>query len=624
MPGRIHQLDETTKNLIAAGEVIERPASVVKELLENALDAGARRITIEVEGAGNRMIRVSDDGEGMEHEDAKMAFCRHATSKISGTNDLKNISTMGFRGEALPSIASVSRFELVTCTHTDPCGTMIVVEGGKTIEVSDASRAPGTTATARNLFFNVPARRKFLKSDQTELRHITRAVTCLAIAQIEIGFRLLHEGRELLSTAPCSSVAERVKDIFGIKRAGALVPIIFERGDVVIGGLISRPDSCAGSRADQYMFINRRPFNNRSLVHAVRQGYQSAIPDSVQPSFFLFLTLRPDQVDVNVHPAKLEVRFRDEGLIYSMVHNAVREGLKQEGAVADYDAQVSGRLVSVGGPGKKGLGGKSPGRVSESLAKAFKPKSGFQTSFLMPISPSDVTSGEIHLSKAALFSSAGQLSSDTESQSSRPTVQDEAAARSVDEAAVLPSIWQLHGKYIFVQTKKGCLIIDQHAAHERILYEQILAGISTRDITTQRLLLTLTLELSPEEYSAALEFMPILEQAGFEVEEFGGRTIVVRSVPTLKGIGNPEDYFSRLLRDLIADGRGSTGTAHQCLARSLACHAAVKSGQMLSPGEMNDLIDRLFATELPYADVHGRNTIVQLSLGDIDKRFGRN
>ncbi len=619
MSGRIHRLDETTKNLIAAGEVIERPASVVKELLENALDAGARRISVEIEGAGNRMIRVSDDGEGMNHEDAKLAFCRHATSKIAAAGDLKNISTLGFRGEALPSIASVSRFEMVTCTSENPCGTLIVVEGGKTIEVSDSSRAPGTTATVRNLFFNIPARRKFLKSDQTELRHISRVVTCLAVAQIETGFRLVHEGRELLSTAPCSSVAERVKDIFGTKRAGRLLPVLFERGDIIVGGLIGAPDSIGGSRPDQYMFINRRPFSSRALIHAVRQGYQSTIPDSTQPSFFLFLTLRPDQVDVNVHPAKLEVRFRDEGLVFAIVQNAVKKGLRQEGAVADYDSQVSGKLISVGGTGEK-----SPGRVSDSLAGVLRPKSGFQTSFLIPISPAAISGGEMHLTKATFLHGAGNLSPDAESATARQPEQDKTAEESEDRAAALPSIWQLHGKYIFVETKKGCLIIDQHAAHERILYEQILAGISEGNIPTQRLLFPLTVELSPEEHSATLEFGTILGQAGFEIEEFGGRTIVVRSAPALKGIGNLEDYFNRMVHDLIAEGRGATGTAHQCLARSLACRAAIKSGQTLSPEEMNGLIDLLFATELPYADVHGRNTIVQLSLSEIDKRFGRN
>ncbi|MBN2288347.1 MAG: DNA mismatch repair endonuclease MutL [Candidatus Glassbacteria bacterium] len=623
MPGKIHQLDEATSNLIAAGEVVERPASVVKELVENSLDAGAGRIAVEVEGAGNRMIRVSDDGEGMEREDVGLAFCRHATSKISGAADLKNISTMGFRGEALPSIASVSRFELVSCTRDNPCGTRIVVEGGETVEISDVSRAQGTTATVRSLFFNVPARRKFLKSDQTELRHIIRVVTCLAVAQIETGFKLTHEGRELLAAAPCGSVAERVRDIFGVGRAGKLLPVIYERGDLVVGGLIADPDSCTGSRPDQYLFINRRPFTSRSLAHAVRQGYRSAIPDTAQPSFFLFLTVRPDQVDINVHPSKLEVRFRDEGLVYAAVQGAVKEGLRQEGAVADYDAQVSGRLVSGSGPGGSGFRGKAPGRVSEVRGRPFLPGGGFQTSLLMPLSPEKIKRGEIGLAAEDLKPGSG-LALDKTPAPGGPQEQQGKAQKAELQASALPSIWQLHGRYIFVETKKGCLIIDQHAAHERVLFEQIMTGISNRNITTQRLLFPLTLELSPEEHSAALEFKPVLEQAGFEVEEFGGRTIVVRATPALKGIGSPEEYFGRMLHDLISEGRGSAETAHQCLARSLACRAAVKSGRKLSSAEMNDLIDRLFATELPYADVHGRNTIVQLSLNEIDKRFGRN
>ncbi|MFC1613776.1 hypothetical protein ACFL5K_00595, partial [Gemmatimonadota bacterium] len=388
-------------------------------------------------------------------------------------------------------------------------------------------------------------------------------------------------------------------------------------------GLIAAPDSCTGSRPDQYMFINRRPFNSRSLAHAVRQGFRSAIPESAQPSFFLFLTVRPDQVDVNVHPAKLEVRFRDEGLIFSMVQTAVKEGLRQEGAVADYDAQVSGRLVSVGGSGNKGFSGKAPGRVAESPGGAFVRKRGFQTSFLMPVSPADIKSGKLDMSPETIFPVGGNNITESDSALSASTIQQGEAEYTGQEARDLPSIWQLHNKYIFFQTKQDCLIIDQHAAHERILYEQILSGMFKGDLSTQRLLFPLTIELSPEEHSAALEYKSVLAQAGFEIEEFGGRTIVVRSAPALKGIGSPEEYFSRMLHDLVDEGRGAAETPHQCVARSLACKAAVKTGQKLSPREMNDLIDQLFATELPYADVHGRNTIVRLSLNEIDKRFGR-
>lgn len=605
MKHKIILLDESTKNLIAAGEVIERPASVVKELVENALDAGARRITVEVEGAGNRLVRVIDDGSGMSRVDAELAFCRHATSKIREAGDLRSIATLGFRGEALPSIAAVSRFELETCERGDPVGTLVVIEGGRTLEVSDTARGAGTTCTVRNLFFNVPARRKFLKSDQTELRQIIRVVTSIAVSQIETGFRLLHEGRELLNAPPSSTVAERVDALFGARRLGKSLPIAFEHADTVIGGLVQAPDSVGSARPDQYMFVNRRPFFSRSLAHAVRQGYQSTIPDSGQPSFFLFITLDPDQVDVNVHPAKLEVRFRDEGLLFSLIRRAVRQGLSIGDAVADYDSG-GGKLVS-GGFGVSRL----PRRVAESARAVARPEA-FQTSFLMPLgSSADSVSGR-NSSSAASLPESGDETPDIRHSSERN-----------ETPSVLPEIWQLHDRYIFVETKDGCMIIDQHAAHERILYEQITEGMGRGGISRQRLLFPFTLELSPEEHRTALEFSGILEQAGFEIEDFGGSTVVVRSTPGLSNLGGAELWFRDLLGDILKEGQGSTGTRHQQIARSLACRAAIKAGRKLSAPEMNELVDQLFATELPYADVHGRNTMVHLSLAEVDRRFGR-
>jgi len=615
----IRLLDENTKNLIAAGEVVERPASVVKELVENSLDAGARRITIECEGAGNRLIRVIDDGCGMEPEDAELAFCRHATSKIASADDLRNIATMGFRGEALPSISSVSRFELETCSRDNPCGTLIIVEGGKTVEISAASRAPGTMAAVRNLFFNIPARRKFLKSDRTELRHIVRIVTSIAIAQIETAFKLTHEGREILSVSACDSVADRVEEIYGKRSRVRYLPVIFERGDFLVGGLIAAPDSVSGARPEQHMFINRRPFHSRAVVHAVRQGYQSTIPESAQPSFFLFLTMNPAEIDVNVHPAKLEVRFRDEGVVYSMVHKAVQEGLRREAAIPGLNSSAGGKLLSLGASGGSEPGGKKlKGRIKDSGLAALSKTGGYQTSFLMPLSrPSSAGSLTTDQEKA------GFLGSVTESETKEPAGRFEKTAESRPVRTELPSIWQLHNRYIFVETKTGCLVIDQHAAHERILYEKIMEDFQSKRMNKQRLLFPVTLQLTPEEHLAAGEFSAILEQAGFEIEHFSGRTVVVRTVPTLESLGSVETFFRELLQDLIREGEGSTGTRHQALARSLACRAAIKAGKELSVREMNELIDQLFATQLPYADVHGRNTIVELPLVELTKRFGR-
>lgn len=619
MPATIRLLDENTKNLIAAGEVIERPASVVKELIENSLDSGARRVTIECEGAGNRLIRVIDDGCGMGPEDAELALCRHATSKIDSADDLKNIATMGFRGEALPSISAVSRFELETCNRDDPCGSLLIVEGGKTVEISATSRAPGTMATVRNLFFNVPARRKFLKSDQTELRHIVRVVTSIAIAQIETAFKLTHEGREIFSVPACDSVADRVEEIYGKRRQGKYLPIIFERGDFVVGGLIATPDSVSGTRPEQYMFINRRPFHSRAAAHAVRQGYQSTIPDSAQPSFFLFLTMDPAEIDINVHPAKLEVRFRDEGLVYSMVHKAVQEGLRREGAIPELESSVGGKLISLDPLVTSRPGGtKLRGRINDSGLASARKAGAYQTSFLIPLSRPFSARGPTTDQEKGIFPETM-----AEEETKKGADKVEKPAESIPVDAALPSIWQLHNRYIFVETKTGCLVIDQHAAHERILFDKIMDALKDKRINRQRLLFPITLQLTPEEHVAVEEFRAILEQAGFEIEQFSGRTIVVRSVPTLENLGSVENFFRELLQDLVREGQGSTSTRHQTLARSLACRAAIKAGKELSMREMNELIDQLFATQLPYADVHGRNTIVGLTLEELDKRFGR-
>ena len=519
MKPKIVLLDENTKNLIAAGEVIERPASVVKELLENSLDAGARRITVELEGAGNKLIRISDDGSGMGREDAENCFKRHATSKIASAADLKKIGTLGFRGEALPSIASVSCFEMLTRNSDSQAATKVLIEGGKLIDTIEANRAVGTTASVRNLFFNVPARRKFLKTDRTELRNIVSVVTSLAISQVETGFKLIHEGREIINTSPCTSVADRVIALFGQKRAGKLVPVISERGDLAVGGLVAAPDSSGSSRPDQYMFINRRPFTSRSIVHAVKRAYQSTIPESVQPSFFLFLTIDPEMVDVNVHPAKLEVRFRDEGMIYSIVYKAVREGLQQEGAVAGVESWSTGRLVSMGKPGMQVQ--THGDRMKMGYVNApdnKKAEKNLQTSFFAPMKNTVVEDRE----KAPVF--------DNKTEPVEENAESEQPDTKEMRYSVLPGIWQLHGRYLMVETKEGMLMIDQHAAHERIIYERIMEGFKRGGVTTQRLLFPQTVELSPEEFQAAEEFGVLLEQAGFEVEHFGGRSVVVRSV----------------------------------------------------------------------------------------------
>jgi DNA mismatch repair protein MutL len=374
----------------------------------------------------------------------------------------------------------------------------------------------------------------------------------------------------------------------------------------MVGGLVSSPDS-VGGRAEQYMFINRRPFTDRRLAHAVKQGFASTIPDSQQPSFFLFLTMDPAEIDVNVHPQKLEVRFRDEGLAFALVYRAVQQGLQAEGATPTFSAAQAGKLINPAVGGKHAGGGH---RVAESRPSRFFP-SDRQTSFLMPLTR---PSREREQRPEPVFAAKHDFSAAPETEA----VEAASGAR-----PAIPSVWQLHDSYIFVQKKGGCLIIDQHAAHERIIYEQIVRKMAERAVHSQRLLFPVTINLAPEERVAAEQFAALLEQAGFEFEQFSGGTVAVRSVPAIGNLGDVEDYFRDILRDMADEGAGSTGTRQQTLARSLACRAAIKAGKRLTPVEMNDLIDRLFATELPYADVHGRNTIVELELDEINRRFGR-
>jgi len=587
MPRRIHILPDTLANQIAAGEVVERPVSVVKELVENALDAAATRVDVVVQNGGKTEVRVADDGTGMNRDDALLAMDRHATSKIAREEDLRSVRSFGFRGEALPSIGSVSRLTLETAEAGD-VGTRVRVSAGRILGAEDCARQRGTTVVVRNLFFNVPARAKFLKSAAVETRAVVDALISLGLANLSAALHLESNGRNLLDLPPASDLVERVAALWGDAFAGELIPLAHEVDGITVAGLVARPDAASETPRRVHLFVAGRPFNNRGLVHAAEQAYRTTVPSGARPSLLLYLDVPPGAVDVNVHPSKAEVRFRDRAAVEQAVEAAVRGAVATLSSAATLDRTPTlpqlRRTREAGAPTPST---EPPGRAANQLAL-----------FVPTLGPLDV--------------------------------EEQEAAGEGEGADAVPmesryALWQVHDTYILAETRSGLIIIDQHSAHERILFEGLMRAFDGGGEASQRLLFPLTLRLSPSEYSVVEDLQPLFRQAGFEVEPFGGRTVIVHSAP------NPHPYFDaeRCLRDMIAElaeGSELTRSAtnqYERLAKTFACKGAIKAGQQLAPQEMRRLFDELFGTELPYHDVHGRPTIVRLSLKELERRFGR-
>jgi DNA mismatch repair protein MutL len=561
--GRIAVLAPQVADQIAAGEVVERPASVVKELVENALDAGARTIRVEIEDGGKSLIRVSDDGEGMARADAELALSRHATSKIREAADLIGVGTFGFRGEALPAIASVSRFELES-SPDGVTGTRLRVVGGKREGVHDAVRQRGTTVTVRALFFNTPARRKFLRAQATETRAVVEAVTLLALTRPETAFTLASDERTLIDARPAAGAIERVAALWGGALADTLLPIAHRQGPLEVRGFAQRPAQAKPTGRKGYVFVRGRPIRDPFILRAAEAGYRSTLAPDDRPSLILFLDLPGDAVDVNVHPSKLEVRFRDKFFVEKVVEEAVREALGPLAAAAP--------LQGVGGQGS-GVGGAWPGIGGT------------------------IPTGEIQ----ELFAQ-NSLTPDPQT---------------------LTPLLQVFDTYILFQSDSGVAIVDQHSAHERVLYERVMRQLTGDGAPAQRLLLPLTLDFSGPELEAIEAHRELLRRVGFELEPFSGRSVVVHTAP------NPHPRFDagRCLQELVADlagGRfGALANRLERFAATFACRAAIKAGQRLGGDEMRELVIRLLGATLPAHDVHGRPTIVQLPKGELERRFGR-
>jgi DNA mismatch repair protein MutL len=610
--GRIRVLPEALAIKIAAGEVIERPASVVKELLENALDAGARRIVVELQEGGLRLIRVSDDGEGMSAEDAPVAFSRHATSKISGEADLGRIVTLGFRGEALPSIAAVAVVELTTRARGAVAGVRVRTEAGAIVEVREAGTPEGTSVTVRELFAPVPARRKFLKSAATELGHVVELVTRQSLAATGVHFRLLHGGRELAAYPPVAGVEERARQVLGRDRTQGGRVFAAERLGAAVRGFVLSPHVSFASGRCLYTFVNGRAVRDRVLTHAVVEAYASLIPRGRWPGAVVLLELPPGDVDVNVHPAKQEVRFRLAHVVHDAVVSAVREGLTRlatpvEGggdgvaeALARYAARVDGRRrgVHLGEAGAARAPWERPGAMPARAGGAAQP-----------------VAVATHGVEAAAGTVTGRLAAVAVTSGPVARVGDFAALRFVGQV--------FHG-YIVCEGTDRLVLIDQHAAHERVAFERLRAQRQGGGVERQALLLPVAIDVGPRQAEALAHALDRLDTLGFEVEPFGEQTFLVRAVPALLGSDDP-----RLLLEDLADGLADTGS-HLSAAEELeavlgriACHSVVRVGRSLAPTEVQALLADLDALTYGSNCPHGRPVSIELTRGQLERMFGR-
>ena len=623
MTPRIEILPDHVANQIAAGEVVERPASVVKELVENALDAEAGRVEISLRNGGKTEIRVADDGIGMTRQDALLALDRHATSKIREADDLHRVSSFGFRGEALPSIAAVSRFELETAPEEGEVGTRVRARGGDITSVDEIARRPGTTVTVRGLFQNVPARAKFLRSAGAETRACSEKVTLLALSNLDVAFRLESNGRELLDLPAAGSVRARVRDLWGGEEASELIGVDAGEDDVRVGGLIQRPDAARAGGHRRHLFVNGRPFRDPELNRAVDEAYRTTVAPDVTPTFVLYLSVPPGTVDMNVHPAKAEVRFRRREEVERALRATVR------GRLADLESTPE---VGSGGEGADAGAGESAGAPGgDAAGEPGGGTSGGRAGSAVRERPAPGPGASVGGGPDAGGRPTAQEGEDGEDESQlaffvpegRPGEEREPGG---ELEAAPPELWQLHDAYLLAATREGLLIVDQHAAHERVLFEEIMERFEgEREGASQRLLFPITVRLDPAEYSAVEELEGLLRSTGYEVSPFGDRTVIIHASP------NPHPYFDaeRCFREMIDELThgsplvDSARNQHERIAKSLACKGAIKAGQPLSQEEMSELFDRLFATELPGHDVHGRPTVIRLSLDELERRFGR-
>ena len=669
--GKIHILSEAVANKIAAGEVVERPASVVKELLENSLDAGASRIKINIEAGGKKLIQITDNGCGMVRDDAMLAFERHATSKLKDAGDLLRVSTLGFRGEALPSIASVSRLHLETRSPESAAGTIIEINGGKIARVEEAGLPEGTSITVRDLFFNTPARKKFLKAESTELSHIASLVTHYALAHPEKHFELHSAANAMLVAPPVAGHSERVYQVFGKETLDQLIPVAaaqkLERvglpqpppwrraqaeaelededaGDAVPGemrlhGFVSKPEIQKLNRNSIFVFVNGRLIRDRLIQHALTEAYRNIIPPTVYPVVLLFLEMPPQEVDVNVHPSKTEVRFRQSTTMHDFVRDTVRAALMKARPVPQFTAEIRAHATATPGltPGARDW------HPSSGLAISLPPNGGgeglenfsLQAPQPPPVAARLAFEGGFAIEANAAVPVARGLLEHSFTQRAE-AIPDNGCAPALDaseeseEQSTLASLSTLHplgqirNSFILATNESGLWIIDQHVAHERVLFERILKQRAAQKVESQRLLMPIVLELSPAQQAVFAEIADELAHNGFEAEPFGARSVAVKVAPAGVDAAQVEHMLHELLDQISREEQSlNLEKIRARIAASIACHAAIKVNMPLEQNKMEWLLSELSKTDHPMSCPHGRPVVLRYSVKDIQKAFKR-
>ncbi|MFN8060832.1 MAG: DNA mismatch repair endonuclease MutL [Vicinamibacterales bacterium] len=607
---KIQRLTPSLANQIAAGEVVERPASVVKELVENAIDAGARRIDVTIDMGGKRLIRVEDDGEGMDAEDARLALERHATSKLRRPEDLEAITTLGFRGEALPSIASVSHFTLRTRTAASPAGVEVRVDGGAMSGTRDIGAPIGTAIEVADLFYNLPARRKFLKSDAAEAAQVSRLMTQLALVYPEVGFSLVSAGRRVLQAPPARSIADRFFQIFGER--DDLVTVSKSAGGITVTGFAAALADQGPVRGAQNVFVNRRIVKDRTIAHAIVAAYAGATIKEKSPEVHLFIELPPDRVDVNVHPTKAEVRFLESSLVHEVLRRAIGEALGTP-AVPELRLEPSSLAPSLDAPRLPGV---FAGAV---FPQRWRDEGGAATDAWRP-----AASGAREEEVPSAWQRPGAAASLVGGVRADEGPLATASAAAVDALRPMVPLGQFRDTYIIAVDAEGISIVDQHVAHERILFEQVLERLTTGAVESQRLLVPVVLELSPGQLGALANHRTELARLGFEVDEFGGRSVRAHAVPAVLTRDGAEAGIRALADDLEGlDRRASVDAAMRQIAATTACHAAVKANYPLTFEKMQFILDELRRTAYSTVCPHGRPVMLRLSRREVEKNFQR-
>ena len=650
--GRIHVLPEHVANKIAAGEVVERPASVVKELLENCLDAGSTRIKIQIEAGGKKLIQITDNGCGMMRDDALLAFERHATSKIKNAEDLLTVATLGFRGEALPSIASVSRLHLETRAAEEPAGTVVEINGGKIFRVEEAGLPEGTSITVRDLFFNTPARKKFLKSESTELSHIASLVTHYALAHPDKHFELHSATNAMLVAPPVAGCSERIYQVFGKDTLDQLLPVAAmqplahiglpqpppwrreaeedagprDPGELRVHGFVSKPEIQKLNRNSIYVFVNGRLIRDRLIQHALTDAYRNILPPTVYPVVLLFLELPTAEVDVNVHPSKTEVRFRQQTVMHDFVRDSVRAALMKARPVPQFTTAINAHPTA--GPAL--TPGAHPPGADVGWRALYEPATEGRFKLQAPVPPPITQRFQfdagisVEANAAVAMARAPEVIPGDACTAPIPDQPEEMTSDLAPALASLKPLGQIRESFILAVNHEGLWIVDQHVAHERVLFERVLRQRAAQEVESQRLLMPLILELTPAQQAVFTEISDELAGNGFEAEPFGTRSIAIKIAPAGIEASDIEHMLHELLDQIsLEEQKLNMATVRARIAASIACHAAIKVNMPLEQNKMEWLLAELAKTDCPMCCPHGRPVVLRYSLKDIQKAFKR-